>query len=1459
MRKLFIAPLLALGAAFLAMTAYAQNSENTADIPGKLMNANMAREMKSRAAILGTSTAGDDTTYVGFNPSYAGSNYWSIGVGNRHPRGVFGRSKSQIVPVPDADTGYWDWDHPVHGDSLQGWWPVRNIYTGFYIANLSDDQRPWHAIDLGNELSYVINQGNPYRRTFGVTSAWHVDPGMGAQVLSSTDANPRPPRWTAIAGAKSAWCGIRAHGDATEVDGLTGNAYNIDASGNVTESASPTIPVAAGFTNNHFPGYMDQWDQMLYRDVDISGATAGANVSVSFSYRTRMSTGKGVSPTSRTGWFDKDPLAVVAGNFISSSAAGVGAPIDSFMVYVGAPVADTVGAQWTGSDGNTHQVFDPVRRWFGELVKANVAGDLYELFDTYGNDPAINVPADSNAVSSVTATRAVTYGTLRAAWGNKIRLVFRVKTNRGFEVPSSDETGSEAGAYTSGYLGAAQLDNVSINLGGGPVSLGGFDNDTDIDNHSNVSALTAWKTSSKPPAVYHHVHDLTTLLYQDLCGDAGSINRICNLGGNVISMGDHDLGEAFNGPLGTTEQETFQGISSPTVNLAFNPGSPTAVNNMGLNADTAVPTGLFGCEFDIYVGGFDLFNLGSGYQPWAQSYPAKQSDGTRCWGTLRLSRFQEFDPDKQCFDEFFEYKSQGQIQTTNPGGQPDSIRVGLRKISACWRFGITTNCGTTLGGYWDNAALVLLDGATQPISVLIWELWNDTFPANETAGLPGLAAFDTTTALIKSGLNASPLTGNLTRYDVPEDSLDVDATGDSSEVQLKFRILPGPGNYKVPGDVCSGLRRVPSDTTRISPTDHSFWSEYILNPGKGKSAFPTTGPCKGGGLLRHDQRWDALVWCNARMDTANSNLLPIEVRGINSPVQKGVYATTYHESDPHLANLGIPRHKCFLVDTLGAANSTNITCSTVPAWVTASGVPYKTGYDGNAITVQGTKIIPDGILTPGSHVEYFFETKNLKLPPSDPNYLALVPDTNVVFPQNNEGPNFDQHRWQEFSVLPDAWKFSAYGGLGKACMLYVDWNDRNGTEGVWVSVADSIGATGAAKIGAHNGWGAVQSKVDVNNPAGFVNKNAQPGTTWDMYGIKAIESLNSQSGSLGARLAFRGLGTILTNQWAKNAPTPEMLEAYYRVVMILTGGLNTGALFGPFNDRSQDDTEIIRQFAVGAQAGQHRGLFFQGDAAVEDMDGNGNTVLEGVMSVALREASYLRFSGNSKACIDLIPTSKITTNGDIYGIRNTCLQTLDVLAPQGDGVAASFYDPVGANPLNAPYVASVFTDAEPAGNPNNHWQALIDGWDTFNLRSRLCDKTYGRLRYFWNVYTNIFGKICAIAGTAQQTVEVPNNPNGSAFVDFAGIGNNPLRQGSAVINLTLAHPDRVTVKIYDVSGRLVRTLADGQMFKAGKVDPALTWDGLDNGGRMVARGAYFVSVKYQNSRYDTSRKMIVLK
>ena len=1425
----------------------------TEETPAMLMNGRVQAAMRSRTTRPGTSAhAPSETTWVGYNPAYAGSNYWSIGVGHRRPRGTFGAGKADVVPVPDEDTGYWDWEHPVHGDSLQGWWPKRHNYTSFFISNLADHLRPWNAFDIGNTISYVINQGPGNRRTFGVSGAWHQDPGMGPQTLDAeqSDANPRPPRWTPIAGGMSAWCGLRAHGDLTRVDPVTGNPYNADALGNEVMAGSPTQQTGPGWTNYRFPGYASQWDQMLYRDVDIGGALDSAPVSVTFKYRTRMNTGKGTTSTTRTGWFDKDPLTVNAGNFISSTDAGLAAPIDSFMVYVGAPVADTAGAPWRGSDGNTHPVFDPVRRWFGELIRANDAGGHYQLFTTYGNDPPIAAPADSNAFATVTKTRNVTYGQLRAAWGDRIRLVFRVKTNRGF----SDDDGSVLPSSVSGYLGAAQVDDVSIDLGSGPVALGGFEAESDIDNGAEVAAVDAWKTSSKPPAIYYHLHALEDLVYEDLCGTPGSPNRACNLAGNVISPGDHDNYERFNGQYATPEEEIFDGVLSPTITLAVDENNPTALNNMGLDLDTARPTAYFGMAYEIYTGGFDLFSRGAAWQPYAMAYPGTQADGTRQWTLFRTPRAQLFNPDNQCQSDWWSLDDFGQILTTNANGIPDSVRIGIRKLTQCWRFGLGIPCDPERGGYLDNISFAIVDASVKPLSAMIWDLFQDAFPANETAGLPGTAGFDTTTAIIQGGLNTAQLTGDLTRYIVAQDTLQVSAHGDSVEVQLVFRIRPGPGHSVVAGDPCSGLRRVPTDSTRISPGDGSFWTEYILNPGKDEDGFPTSGDCKGGGALRHDQRWSELTWCNARCDTAEQNLFPIQARALGGPAP-GTYATMYHEDDKHLAALGISRHKCFLVDTMGAVNSSNITCSGVPGWVAAA-----KGYDGSPTTVEGTKILPDGLLTPGSHVQYFYVRKDLAT-----GAVTLGPDTSVVYPQEAEA-SLDGHRWQQFSVLPDAWKFSSYGGLGGACMLYVDWNDSNGTERVWVSIADSIGATDASRRGAHNGWTGVPAGADVNDPAYFVSRNTQPGTTWDMYGVKAAKSFWLNSGSLGSRLAYRvPSGGPIDGKWARNAPTPEMLAAYYRILMILTGDLNINRVIGPNTDMSQDDTEIVRQFLTGATLGAHRGLYAQGTGFVEDLDINGNTTMMNLLGVSLRHPWYMQLSGNAAYCIDLIPTPIVTGNGDVYGLRNTCTtespwpSTPDVLSPVGDAQAASYYDPGGPYPWQAPYVSSVFLDADADAKPPRHYQSLVDGWDIAALRSRLCDGSAGRLAYFWNVFNNVFGKICSVAGTPPLATDVPNNGEGRTFVNMAGVGNNPLRLGNAVIHLTLAKDDRVTVKIYDVRGRLVRTLANGQRFAAGRVDPALTWDGLDDGGRAVARGVYFANVRYERSRYEVARKMIVLK
>src|SRR5262245_66556080 len=106
-----------------------------------------------------------------------------------------------------------------------------------------------------------------------------------------------------------------------------------------------------------------------------------------------MSVSQSTNPTAITGWYDKDPLNKVAGNFLSASATLSGAcgascaPLDSFMVYVGAPAEDGQGLYTTGSNLS---IYDKQSRWHSEVLRVNETPGVpyYEMQRTYAHHPA---------------------------------------------------------------------------------------------------------------------------------------------------------------------------------------------------------------------------------------------------------------------------------------------------------------------------------------------------------------------------------------------------------------------------------------------------------------------------------------------------------------------------------------------------------------------------------------------------------------------------------------------------------------------------------------------------------------------------------------------------------------------------------------------------------------------------------------------------------------------------------------------------------------------------------------------------------------------------------------------------------------------------------------------------------------------------------------------------------------
>ncbi|MBI1798478.1 MAG: hypothetical protein HYR73_02200 [Candidatus Eisenbacteria bacterium] len=1370
----------------------------------------------AHARRFGAQSLTPDTFWVGHRAGQTG-NYWEVGVGPRR--------------LGANNDGAWTFDAAIHGDSLQGWWPIRTHHTNNSGAILPDVKRPWWAIEIGNQANYVINERRdlsdpaaPGNRTFGVVGVWHSDPGnTGAGAGKGVG-------WTPLAGSRSAWMGLRRPGDLTVSDPVTGNAFNSGALMFNDRNGTNAVYGSKG-TQKKFPGYGSQMDQLLYRDIDVSATSASQGVTFTFKYATAMSTGKSATTSTRTGWFDGDPLAPPVtndGNFISAEAgspANALAPVDSFEVYVGAPEEGTFHA----SDGSVKSIYDPLRRWFNEILNRNARK---WLFSAAGNHAATPVTVSISGAEKVAFTS-----------GGKIRLAFRVHTNRGFD---DEDFGSRA--YSSAGAGAAQVDAVTADIGAGPVSIGEFEGSDpalDIDNSPAISAASAWKSTGKPPSITFHQHDLSSLSFLDICGGLTDPDRVCDMAGGVLAMGDHDRSEKMGGATGTPDENGFWIASSPTVNLVT-PGP--GANGWDITP-AMLPSGVdLLLAYDIYTGGLDAFTDGLLWEFEAQSYPAPQADGVPTWGELRRPGADFFNPTVQCFPDVESLYSFALVQTSNASGIPDSIRIMLSYQKFCYRFGLT-NCGQR-PNYFDNASLGLVPAPVgSPFYFYSLENWfQDTFPATEDSTLVGTVAFDTTSALVRTGFNIAPTTDNNLRLDVPGDSLYFYANGSDVRVDLLFRVRPGPGNYVVAGDAASGLRRVPTSATAASAGDGSFWGTYMSNPGE--KATP-------GAVVLHAAAaggWSALVWNSARCDTGEANVFPVTGRGLNSIVNPGSWQTTYHESDPRYATLGIPRNRCFMIDTLGSPYDPNFRCDgTAPVWITT--VPHShTGWDGTTTTIEGTQMLPDGLFTPGTHVEYFLRSEVLSGPGAG--IVNMAPDTETVFPQPIE-PSLDAHRWAEFSVLPDRWKDPSYGGLGAECALVIDLDDAAGEEAAWDASADSIGFTLPAARGVHDGWSAPPG-ADINDPAYFVNKNAQAGTSWDLFNIcrhgVSFYSTPGASGTIGARYAPRASSPPNLAGYSRQGPTSPMLRQYYSTVILLAGSLGQ-AILGPQYNSGADDGRMLREFLKASTSLKPKALWASGDHLVEDANaagGSAQNLVNQYLGAALTNADYRTASGNNAARVNLDATSAI--EGALapypYSVYDGCLeQGQNVIGPySGSSTGGGAYDdPVTSSSLGA-MVVHPLVALEP-------WVGVTMGFALGDVTTRTTQSSHGRHVLVSRVNQNLLAPACDLASQCPDCITLGTEPP-PVLIDYVRVFNNPAIAGAPAFHFGLARAGRASILLYDVSGRLVRRLADG-VYAAG--DHVMPWDGRDAQGRAAPAGVYFARVRLGASGFGATRTLVIIK
>ena len=158
------------------------------------------------------------------------------------------------------------------------------------------------------------------------------------------------------------------------------------------------------------------------------------------------------------------------------------------------------------------------------------------------------------------------------------------------------------------------------------------------------------------------------------------------------------------------------------------------------------------------------------------------------------------------------------------------------------------------------------------------------------------------------------------------------------------------------------------------------------------------------------------------------------------------------------------------------------------------------------------------------------------------------------------------------------------------------------------------------------------------------------------------------------------------------------------------------------------------------------------------------------------------------------------------------------------------------------------------GEYANEDQTAVNG--NISADPRLCDPSYEILgvadcspclpeNNYCGVLMGNHGEECTLTA-----VGAPAPPGVALEANYP----NPFNP-STTIPFRLEAPTAVTLGIHDVSGRLVRVLAEGSIFPAGSHE--LRWDGRDGAGRPAPSGVYFY--RLETPAGATARPMLLVK
>ena len=226
-----------------------------------------------------------------------------------------------------------------------------------------------------------------------------------------------------------------------------------------------------------------------------------------------------------------------------------------------------------------------------------------------------------------------------------------------------------------------------------------------------------------------------------------------------------------------------------------------------------------------------------------------------------------------------------------------------------------------------------------------------------------------------------------------------------------------------------------------------------------------------------------------------------------------------------------------------------------------------------------------------------------------------------------------------------------------------------------------------------------------------------------------------------------------------------------------------------------------------------------------------------------------RFSGGRIELVD--PACKFTFTGGFGGYlidNTTCNRRLTSFAILDQ---LSITDVADSVDVPSAFLRD-FVDVNIFGTgvPDREWEQVQGNHFTFVTDYDLVDLTHGFTTSVMDLPVTV---VVSCSMTALELKREPQHARNLGRSILTGIAPNPVTS-QASCNLDLPYTARVLMQVCDVSGRVVKTLVDGDL-AAGR--HAITWNPAEAGCRRLANGVYYL--RLNTGTEQESRRFLLIR